>query len=133
MAYGYVRDWAGRIRYLPGIHSPFKHIRAEAGRQSHSHKIQAGAQEIMKRGMATIDREVIPYWASQGKPVVPVLQVHDELMVKVKVADFPPGGDALEELNGQMRAAMFAAAPDDYRVPLDAGMAEGATWGDIDK
>ena len=80
MAYGYVRDWSGRIRYLPGIHSPFRHIRAEAGRQSHSHKIQAGAQSIMKIAMATAWFEILPYWVARGKFIVPTLQVHASLM-----------------------------------------------------
>lgn len=128
MAYGYVRDWAGRIRYLPGIHSPFRHIRAEAGRQSHSHKIQAGAQSIMKVGMATIWNEVLPHWRAQGKYIEPILQVHDSLMLRTK--GFNQAEKA--ELDMQIRAAMFAAAPPGFRVPLDAGNGSATTWGRLD-
>ncbi len=124
-AFGYVRDWAGRIRYLPGIHSPFRHIRAEAGRQSHSHKIQAGAQSIMKIAMATIHNEVIPYWRALGKFIVPVLQVHDSLMLRIKGFS----EEEKVELDGQIRAAMFAAAPPGFKVPLDAGNGYATTWG----
>lgn len=127
MAYGYVRDWAGRIRYLPGIHSPFRHIRAEAGRQSHSHKIQAGAQEIMKIAMATIHREVIPYWRAKGKFIVPTLQIHDALKLRIKGFS----EEEFAELDAQMRAAMFSAAPPDYKVPLDAGHGVATNWGDL--
>lgn len=128
MAYGYVRDWAGRIRYLPGIHSPFRHIQAEAGRQSHSHKIQAGAQSIMKVAMSTIWREVIPYWKEAGKYIEPVLQIHDALMLRLR------GFNAAEmaELDAQIRAALFSAAPDGFMVPLDAGNGAADTWGRLD-
>ena len=128
MAYGFVRDWAGRIRYLPGIHSPFKHIRAEAGRQSHSHKIQGGAQEIMKIAMAGIHREVIPYWRALGKDIMAILQIHDAIMIRHR------GFSAEEkaELDAQVRACMYSAAPADYKVPLDAGYNNAETWGKLD-
>lgn len=135
-AFGYVRDWAGRIRYLPGIHSPFRNVRAEAGRQSHSHKIQSGAQSIMKLGMYTIWTEVLPYWREQGKYVEPVLQVHDSLMLRVKTAEaFGDEGfnaDELEILNLQIRGALFGAAPPNFRIPLDAGSGMAATWGSLE-
>lgn len=128
-AHGFVREWAGRIRYLPGIHSPFKHIRAEAGRQSHSHKIQGGAQSLIKIAMATIWKEVMPYWRQRGKYIEPVLQIHDELILSIGGFD----SDEFTELDAQIRAAMFSAAPADYKVPLDAGCAVADTWGGLEK
>jgi DNA polymerase-1 len=126
MAYGFVRDWTGRVRYLPGIHSPFRHVRAEAGRQSHSHKIQGGAQGLMKIGMAAIDNDILPYWHSKGVDVEPVLQIHDALMLKrrkgMSEAD-------KAEMDAQVRAAMFAAAPAGFKVPLDAGTVSADNWG----
>src|SRR5207342_2516919 len=41
---GWVADLHGRRRYLPGVWSSVERVREEACRQSHSHKIQAGAQ-----------------------------------------------------------------------------------------
>lgn len=128
MAYGYVRDWAGRIRYLPGIHSPFKHIRAEAGRQSHSHKIQAGAQSIMKIGMDSVWREMLPYWWDKGLDIQPVLQIHDALMFRRKKVS----AEEAEEMDGQVRAALFAAAPPGFKVPLDAGSGHAESWGELE-
>lgn len=128
MAYGYVRDWAGRIRYLPGIHSPFRNIRAEAGRQSHSHKIQGGAQEIMKIGMANIDRDVLPYWRARGKRIEPVLQIHDAIMIWRE--KFTP--DEAAEMDAQVRAALFSAAPPGFKVPIDAGYGVAPTWGELE-
>lgn len=128
-AYGFVREWTGRLRYLPGIHSPFKYVRAEAGRQSHSHKIQGGAQSLLKIAMNTVWKEIIPYWRSRGKFIVPTLQIHDELMFRI-------GGfndDEFTELNAQMRAALFSAAPLGTKVPLDAGYAIADNWGELEK
>jgi DNA polymerase-1 len=58
--YGFVRDRWGRRRYLPAIHSPIRHVREEAERQSHSFKISASAQGIMKLGMKTSMGRRIP-------------------------------------------------------------------------
>lgn len=126
-AYGFVRDWAGRVRYLPGIHSPFRHIEAEAGRQSHSHKIQAGAQSIMKIAMATIHREVVPFWRARGKFIVVVLQIHDALMFRIRGFS----QEEIAELDLQIRAAMFSATPPGFKVPLDAGMVRASKWGEM--
>lgn len=81
--FGYVRDRWGRIRYLPAAHSTIKWLREEALRQSHSHKIQAGAQGIMKQGMAQV-WEMIKEWWRQGHWIEPLLQVHDELLLEVE-------------------------------------------------
>ena len=124
---GYVRDWKGRIRYLPGVHSPFRHIREESGRQSHSHKIQAGAQEIMKIAMAKVWTDVLPYWWEQGKEVQPILQVHDALMFRHKLDD-----GELAEFNAQVRAAMFSSAPPGFKIPLDAGDGTADKWGELE-
>lgn len=126
--FGYVRDWTGRLRYLPGIHSPFRNVRAEAGRQSHSHKIQGGAQGIMKVGMARIWNEVLPYWWAKGKDVQPILQVHDELIFRRR--GFTPAEK--QEMDAQVRAAFFSAAPPGFRVPLDAGHGSADTWGSLE-
>lgn len=126
-AYGYVRDWAGRIRYLPGIHSPFRHVRAEAGRQSHSHKIQAGAQAIMKVAMASIWSDVLPYWREKGRYLEPILQVHDSLMLRMKGLT----AEDKAELDAQVRSCMFAAAPEGFRIPLDAGHGFAANWAEL--
>lgn len=125
--FGYVRDWAGRLRYLPGIHSPYKHVRAEASRQSHSHKIQAGAQEIMKIAMAKFWTEVYPHWKERGKVVIAILQIHDAIMVLHNLND-----EELAELDAQVRACMYSSAPPGFRIPLDAGMGTAAKWGELE-
>lgn len=79
---GFVKDYWGRIRYLPNIRCPIPQIEGEELRASHSHKIQAGAQGIMKRGMARVWKQ-IKEWREEGLDVRPVLQIHDELVCLV--------------------------------------------------
>jgi DNA polymerase I len=123
---GYVRDRWGRIRYLPGVHSPISKIREEALRQSHSHKIQSGAQGIMKMGMATIWGYMKNWWWPEGWYVEPVLQVHDELILEVQDD---------EEIKGVVSAACVDALTTTTRlsVPLGAKGAYGYNWGDLEK
>lgn len=77
---GISRDMWGRVRYLPGVWSKVKWVAEEAGRQSHSHKIQAGAQGIIKRAMWPIWKDVCK-WRLGGAD--PLLQVHDELLFEM--------------------------------------------------
>lgn len=85
---GYVKDRWGRIRYLPGIWSPVKAVREEAARQASSHKIQAGAQGLMKIAQANIWRHIIRPLMQGMKwediwPVEPLLQIYDSLIMEV--------------------------------------------------
>jgi DNA polymerase-1 len=83
--YGRVRDRWGRLRYLPAIHSSIERMREEAARQATSHKIQAGAQGIMKIGMAKCWRAIREIWRREGIGAVePLLQIHDELIVELQ-------------------------------------------------
>lgn len=79
--FGYVRDRWGRIRYLPGVHSELSWVREEALRQSHSFKISASAQGILKHAMKAIWDWMVDY--GLGK-VDPLLQVHDELLFEME-------------------------------------------------
>lgn len=82
----------------------------------------------MKIGMAIIDRDVLPYWRAKGKYVEPILQVHDALMIRRE--KFTP--DEAAEMDAQVRAALFSAAPANYRVPLDAGYGSATTWAELE-
>lgn len=79
-ATGMIRDCWGRLRYLPGVWSPMRHVREEAERQSHSHVIQGGAQGLLKRAMKVIWNEVCK---CQWMETEPLIQVHDELILEV--------------------------------------------------
>lgn len=128
--YGQVRDMWGRIRPLPGAHSPIPRIREEALRQSHSHKIQAGAQGIIKVAMKKIWDQLPELW-EEGYYVEPLLQIHDELLFEM---------DDDEWLKAYMNAmvidALTTAVLDffpEYRVPLRAAGGFGLNWASLEK
>lgn len=119
--YGYVRDRWGRIRYLPGVHSELKWIRAEAERQSHSFKISASAQGILKHAM----RAIWEWMRVQGEGIEPLLQIHDELLFEIN--DNP-------ECKAEVDAAVthFLCNTTKLRVPIRAKGATGPNWGSLD-
>lgn len=122
---GVVYDRWGRPRYLPGAQSTLSHIREEAERQSHSHKIQAGAQGIMKRAMAAIDQD-IHQLQSDGYQVWPLMQIHDELIL-----EFEEGLEVLLEPMVVDRLTRTTTLPSG--VPLGAKGAYGRAWGELEK
>lgn len=118
--YGYVRDKWGRVRYLPGIWAPIERIKAEAGRQSHSHKIQGGAAGLIKMAI----QRLWPWfkkWRSQGWKAEILLPVHDELVFEMQ--DDPA---FLEEAGRVITHEMQEA--DHWRVPIKANGAFGRNW-----
>lgn len=122
---GVVYDRWGRPRYLPGAQSTLAHIREEAERQSHSHKIQAGAQGIMKRAMAAIDQDITEL-QSAGYHVWPLMQIHDELIL-----EFEEGLESLLEPMVVDRLTRTTTLPSG--VPLGAKGAYGQAWGELEK
>lgn len=107
----------GRIRYLPGIWSPFRHVREEAGRCSYSHKISSGAQSLMKKGMKRV-WDAIKHM--QGN-VEPLLQVHDENLLQI--IDDEGTKSTVNEIvvNGMQNAVKL-------RVPVTASGNFGHHW-----
>lgn len=119
---GYVRDRWGRIRYLPAIRSDNPHQAEEAGRQSHSHKISASAQGLIKMAMETIWYLMQHYW-STGRFIECLLQIHDELIFE---ADEDP--DFMKEWDELVVGALTSVDPT-FRVPIKAKGSWGKDWG----
>ena len=107
----------GRIRYLPGIWSPIRSAREEAGRCSYSHKISSGAQSLMKKGMKQV-WDSIKYM--QGY-VEPILQVHDENLLQVDDDE-----DTKVSVNEIVVRGMESAVT--LRVPVIASGNFGRSW-----
>lgn len=118
--YGYVRTMYGRIRYLPGIHSPNGRLRAEAERISLNHDIQGTAQEVEKEGMRTIWEAVLPAVHAEGWYAEPILQVHDELIFEVD-------DGIIDVFDTLVRHTMQEAVR--LSIPLGAKGTYGPTWG----
>lgn len=113
---------SGRIRWLPAVWSTDNRIRAEAERQSYSHKIQSGAQALLKRAMAVIwgymkqVKSDYPHWFLE-----PLLQVHDELLFEM--TDDP----LLKNLFGGLVIDAMRNTTT-LRIPVDADGGFGYSW-----
>jgi DNA polymerase-1 len=76
--YGYVWDWTGRIRRIPGAKLKNKYKRAEAERQACNARIQTGAGSIFKAAMCAME----PYyreWVEKGR-ATPAIPIHDDIV-----------------------------------------------------
>jgi uracil-DNA glycosylase family 4 len=130
MRTGMVRDMWGRVRHLPAAILdapgwPDAALREQALRQGFNHKIQGGAQGMMRRGM-------IRFWELRDvvdpvnwRNVHPLLQVHDELLVECLEAD-------VEYVSEQLKRALIADS-DKYPIPIEASVSWGPSWGEAKK
>jgi DNA polymerase-1 len=116
---GYVRDRWGRIRYLPGVYSDIARIREEALRQSHSFKISASAQGILKMAMAAIWQWLRDAWMEKIY-CEPLLQIHDELLFEIDPEIWPVVNEAVVDR---------MCHTTDLLVPIKAKGSMGSNWG----
>jgi DNA polymerase I len=121
--YGYVEDMWGRVRYFPEVASAIPRIVAEGLRAAVNHKIQGGAQGIIKRGMALIWYDVLPA-IQEICYCEPLLQVHDELVWEVE--------KGAGEMIGVLMGAALAEARR-LRVEIKSKYAVGPSWGELEK
>lgn len=116
--HGFVTSMLGRRRYTGGSRSPNRATANEALRQAVNHPIQAGAQEVIKAGMANM----WPWMKAHLSFIKPLLQIHDELMVQVSP-------DCLQLCDLNVSYYMENAVK--LRVPVRVSMAHGRTWKDL--
>lgn len=120
----------GRIRYLPGAGSDIESIAEESRRQSHSHRIQSGAQGILKRAMAIIWNKVLPLIWDMGYYCEPILQVHDALQFECDIEV----KDLLIELVQEAMTNLEQLGIPEFKVPLGAkGGSSEESWADLEK
>ncbi len=126
---GYVTDWLGRRRFLPGCQLmgdrwPIAGLRYEAERQAGNHRFQGGAAELLKRAMRVVWREVYPECKKRGIHFRLWLQIHDELMGEVQEGRF-------EEVNVMMQEVMsrdsWVIAP----LTIKVEGKRGKNWGEL--
>lgn len=131
---GWVADYWGRRRWLPQVWSTVERIREEALRASHSHEIQAGAQGWMKLGMARIWWFCRNVWWPRGGAwleVLPLLQVHDELLFET-----PDDEDIKQEVDAVVVDSLCTAGLEhrpSMKIPMRAKGGYGLTWGSLEK
>lgn len=122
---GYVRDRWGRMRYLPGVFSNKYWVREEAERQSHSHKISASAQGVIKVAMARIWEWVLTMQAD-GHYIEPLIQIHDELVFEL---DDDP--QFMKDWNDIMLAVLTDQKKAELDVPVQAKGGYAHDWGQL--
>ncbi|MDB5254078.1 MAG: polA [Parcubacteria group bacterium] len=119
---GYTETMFGRKRYFSGFKSPLPFIRASAERMAINAPIQGTEADIVKLSMIRID----DFIKEKGweKDVVPVLNVHDEIVYELK--------DGLaDEALIEFKRIMEEVIPEDQTlgVPIIAEGAIGKSWG----
>ena len=115
---GSVRTMFGRIRPIPDIESRNPNQRGFAERTAINTPLQGTGADLIKLAMIAIDRKLI----ERDLKTRMVLQVHDELLFEVPVAETKQ----VEEL---VRAEMEGVVK--LKVPLVADLAFGPNWRDL--
>ena len=114
---GRVETLAGRVRYLPDIHSKNWNLRENARRMAINARIQGTAADLLKKAMLAVDRRLRAEHAGARL----LLSVHDELVLEVPA-------DALEPIAALVRQEMEGA--ERLAVPLVVDVGTGETWYD---
>ncbi len=112
---GYVKTLMGRRRYLPDILSANNTVRAQAERIAINAPMQGTAADIIKIAMVRIHDRL----QREGLRSKLLLQVHDELVLDVKLDEAPA-------VQGLVKELMEGALPLD--VPLVVDMNVGKNW-----
>jgi DNA polymerase I len=115
---GSVRTMFGRMRPIPDIESRNPNQRGFAERTAINTPLQGTGADLIKLAMIAIDRKLI----ERDLKTRMVLQVHDELLFEVPVAETKQ----VEEL---VRAEMEGVVK--LKVPLVADLAFGPNWRDL--
>jgi hypothetical protein len=79
---GFVKDMFGRRRWVPEVASALPFVKEAGIRQAINAPIQSGAQGVIKEAM----RQLMPRvreWQSMGFTLLPLLQIHDELLFEM--------------------------------------------------
>lgn len=125
---GYVQDFLGRRRFLPGAQLsgewPMKSLRLESERQGLNFLYQGGAAELLKRSMRTVREEVYPGLRKEGIHFKLWLQVHDELFGELDPKHF-------DRIDRMMRAAMTQDSWMTAPIPIETEGKMGASWGEL--
>lgn len=117
---GVIKDRWGMPRYLPAIFSDDKWERLEAQRQSHSHRIQGGAQGWLQHVMAALNVDLAPEVKTDKARFI--LQIHDSLL-------FEAHSDEATKSKVQERVISRMCNVAKLKVPMKASSAWASSWG----
>jgi DNA polymerase-1 len=108
----------GRMRPIPDIESRNPNQRGFAERTAINTPLQGTAADLIKLAMISLDRKL----AERKLKTRMVLQVHDELLFEVPLAE-------TEEVAALVRAEMEGVVQ--LKVPIVAHLASGPNWRDM--
>jgi DNA polymerase-1 len=108
----------GRRRALPEIAAANPMVRANAERMAMNSPIQGTASDLIKIAMRDLDRRL----AAGGTHAQLLLQVHDELVLEVPVAE-------VSRVTAMVKEVMESAVK--LSVPLRVNVAVGKNWGEV--
>jgi DNA polymerase-1 len=112
---GVVRTLLGRRRALPDLNSRNRVLRQAAERMAVNTVIQGTAADLIKKAMLAVDRDL----EAEGLRARMILQVHDELVLEVPVAE-------VERVGERVRDCMENVLP--LGVPLRVDVGVGGNW-----
>jgi DNA polymerase-1 len=112
---GFVRTLLGRRRALPDLNSRNRVLRQAAERMAVNTVIQGTAADLIKKAMLAVDRDL----EAAGLGARMILQVHDELVLEVPVAE-------VEGVAERLRDCMENVLP--LGVPLRVDIGVGGNW-----
>ncbi len=113
---GFVRTIFGRRRYVPDLRSENRVVRGAAGRGAIHAPLRGTAADLMKKAMISVSARL------KGTGTLPILQVHDELVLEA------PEGEAASA-ERILREEMEGVHP--LRAPLRVDLSRGPNWADM--
>lgn len=120
---GMVRDRWGMIRYLPGVWSDDKMVRAEAERAASSMKIQGGAQGMLQNAIRWA-KPIVRGLRDSGYYIRWILTIHDEVIL-----EFEEG--LKETVHDIITEALNHHHGVDMLVPVRCSGTIAKTWGEL--
>jgi len=112
---GYVETMSGRRRYIADINSANATVRSLAERNAVNAPIQGSAADVIKLAMIAVDKRL----REEGLKARLVLQIHDELLLEVPVAEVDKVKDILvSTMENVVKIS----------VPLTVECSYGKTW-----
>ena len=112
---GFVETWFGRRLWLPEINGANGMRRQAAERAAINAPMQGTAADLIKLAMVAVQN-----WLEHGQlRTLLIMQVHDELVLEVPLAE-------LDHVKEKLRELMCHVA--ELKVPLEVGLGEGGNW-----
>ena len=112
---GFVETWFGRRLWLPEINGANGMRRQAAERAAINAPMQGTAADLIKLAMVAVQN-----WLEHEQlRTLLIMQVHDELVLEVPLAE-------LDHVKEKLRELMCHVA--ELKVPLEVGLGEGGNW-----